>query len=332
MNKTELLLEKGFIDVLCLALKAFELQGVSKVDESPGNGMFCAVHLFNTLDFAAPEAAPIMRMLEDMPSTLRFLLEHSRSHLKDIGATSAAAASAVCALAFGKQEGDFAFTQQMIEDVVKNMVDNLSGVLAAWNPILPTFFLLKVVHLCISDANKNLLLESADLCKLLLEALLLDPEHMRQTQSEDVKAAIQRDAAECFMQLALFAPGRDLLKQDTSVLEALHMLVDKAWTDEAKQCAKGALMALVPPQEHSPRSGNSVDSLRPPVQKSHVMVSYSWCYQAVVQRVVTALKHRGYLVWFDLERMQGSVIVRRTEPAPSMRSNLRLIVLCRGRR
>ena len=59
------------------------------------------------------------------------------------------------------------------------------------------------------------LIQFALLCiKLITEALLLDPEHARQNQDEAIKAAIQQDAAECFLQLALFEPGQDMLAKE----------------------------------------------------------------------------------------------------------------------
>ena len=86
------------------------------------------------------------------------------------------------------------------------------------------FWLRPIVHLCISDANKKLLIQNPQLKKLLVEALLLDPDHPRQNQSADVKAAIQQDGAECLVQLALFEPAAAILKQDEQVLSALIYL------------------------------------------------------------------------------------------------------------
>ena len=78
-----------------------------------------------------------------------------------------------------------------------------------------------------------------------------------------VVTAIQQDAAECFMQLALFDTTRDVLKQDGSVRDALRMLADKgAMSEEAKMSAEGALMALDPKAVHL----RDVDDL-------HVMMS-----------------------------------------------------------
>ena len=74
---------------------------------------------------------------------------------------------------------------------------------------------------CCADANKKLLIQTSEPIKLIMEALLLDPEHARNRgdfgQSDEVKAAIQCDAAECIMQLALFPPCRDMLRQDAAV-------------------------------------------------------------------------------------------------------------------
>ena len=40
----------------------------------------------------------------------------------------------------------------------------------------------------------------------------------------------------------------------------------------------------------------------------HVMLSYNWDHQDVVKRINTALKKRGYTVWIDIEKMQGSTV------------------------
>jgi DNA-directed RNA polymerase specialized sigma24 family protein len=42
----------------------------------------------------------------------------------------------------------------------------------------------------------------------------------------------------------LAVPGRHPLKADSAVIPALDALVDKAWSEEAKDCAQGALMQL----------------------------------------------------------------------------------------
>lgn len=124
-----------------------------------------------------------------------------------------------------------------------------------------------------ADVNKNLLLKNRIFLTLLKEALLLDPAHVRNhgafDQSTAVKSAIQRDAAECFMQLVLFAPGLDALQRDKSLLDSLRMLASNdplSLSDDAKHYAEGALMALLPP----PTAPTQQDHRE---AEAHVMVS-----------------------------------------------------------
>lgn len=61
INKTVLLLEKGFIDAAIAILKAFELLGSS--DEANVGGIFHCLILLTALDLTAPEAKPIVEQL-----------------------------------------------------------------------------------------------------------------------------------------------------------------------------------------------------------------------------------------------------------------------------
>ena len=38
------------------------------------------------------------------------------------------------------------------------------------------------------------------------------------------------------------------------------------------------------------------------------MLSYNWDHQSVVKRINTSLQDRGYKVWIDIEKMQGSTV------------------------
>ena len=40
----------------------------------------------------------------------------------------------------------------------------------------------------------------------------------------------------------------------------------------------------------------------------HIMLSYNWDHQSVIKRVNTLLQSRGYAVWIDIEKMQGSTV------------------------
>jgi hypothetical protein len=62
---------------------------------------------------------------------------------------------------------------------------------------------------------------------------------------EDLKAWCQTTHAECLAQIAVFQPhGRDVLRQDPSVRDALEAVAKAGLTEEAQQHAQSALLAL----------------------------------------------------------------------------------------
>ena len=77
-----------------------------------------------------------------------------------------------------------------------------------------------------------------------VSGLLLAPEHPRKDTDDAIKTAVQRDFSECIQQISLYPPGCQALNADPAVIDALDALVDKAWSEEAKDCARGALMQL----------------------------------------------------------------------------------------
>ena len=159
---------------------------------------------------------------------------------------------------FGKEEGGggFQFNQELIDEVVSHQACWLTGDLVLFFPALHAYFLRPLVHLCISDANKAMLVQSAALIPALLDALFLDPEHPRKDMDETLRAGIQRDGAECLLQLALFESGKELLERYPEALEALRALVDgSALTGEARRAASGALVAVEGPQQAPAPSG-----------------------------------------------------------------------------
>ena len=119
--------------------------------------------------------------------------------------------------------------------------------------------------LCVADANKATLVQCDVLIPTLLDALFLDPENPRKDMDERLRAGIQCDGAECFLQLALFDPGRELLVEHTEALDALRSLVDgAALTEEARLSASSALAAI-----DGPAPGPGPD----PGDEKHVMMS-----------------------------------------------------------
>ena len=110
-----------------------------------------------------------------------------------------------------------------------------------------------------------MLVQSDALIPTLLDALFLDPEHPRKGMDEALRAGIQRDGAECLLQLALVEAGKELLERHPEALDALQALIDgAALKEEARLAAAGALAAMEgPAQEHAPAQGG----------KKHIVVS-----------------------------------------------------------
>ena len=144
-----------------------------------------------------------------------------------------------------------------------------------------------------------MLLSNSGFVTHLLDGLLLDPEHPRKDTDETVKTAVQRDFAECIQQISLFPPGCEALKENEAVIQALSILKDKAWSEEARICAEGALIALMPPEPEPLPDG----------EEEHVMLSYQWDAQATVKRINDSLIKRGYTTWLDLTHMKGETIL-----------------------
>jgi uncharacterized membrane protein YgcG len=288
VNKTRLLLEKGMIAVACEHLEAYRRRGSSgsRLDEANVCSIWTCVQMLATLDLVAPEAAPLLEMLEGIPEALQYMLKHPLWHLQGLGMGTGPHGLMVCGLAFGKEEGKeneeqgkkqgeeekkeeeykadggcgsgggggsgscFEFEQENVDGMLTYLRMIFTGELAEATPLLPRHFLKVLVHMSVSDANKVLLLHTppGQLTAILQEALLLEPQHPRQDQAPETKAAIQHDAVECFLQLALFEPGREMLAQEHGAMDALRALADgndgNALSTEAQEMAAGALLAM----------------------------------------------------------------------------------------
>ena len=133
-----------------------------------------------------------------------------------------------------------------------------------------------LLSLCISDNAKQMLLNNSSFIPHLIDGLMLDPEHPRKDTDEAVKVAVQRDFAECLQQIALFPAGCDALKADSAaVIDVLDALVDKAWSEEAKDCARGALIRQCTPGRYctpvsAPDNARPMSSVRTPKRSATV--------------------------------------------------------------
>ena len=108
----------------------------------------------------------------------------------------------------------------------------------------PTADKIQVLELCISDANKPLLLANDLFIPYLISGLFLDPDHPRADLKDEIKIWNQQTHAECLAQVALFPAGRDALLKIPAVSEALVSVTERGLSEEACEFAKAALKSL----------------------------------------------------------------------------------------
>eukprot|EP01043_Picozoa_sp_COSAG02_P092552 COSAG02_NODE_29161_length_574_cov_2.707368_1_plen_161_part_10 len=135
------------------------------------------------------------------------------------------AAGAAVALV-GRQEGGRTLSREAVFAVL-GWVHGFFAETSAWaaapvKNVLSSFQ--RVVTLTISDANKKHMIEFQPLVDILLECLLLDESNHRYNQ--DGADALQEASSGVIQELALYGPGRALLRSHGEVLSSLHRLVE----------------------------------------------------------------------------------------------------------
>ena len=117
-----------------------------------------------------------------------------------------------------------------------------------------------------------MLVKSTVLISLLMDGLFLDPDHPRKDADDSEKVPLQTDACGCFLQLAVFEPGRELLQSDPAAMDALRALADgKAMTEEGKLSAHNALVAIEGVTREPEPEMEGAEEPDP-----HIMASYQW--------------------------------------------------------
>lgn len=294
-----LIVDHGLAEIAVSTLQAYELRGSRCVHEASPMLLAGILGLFTALDLSEQVAAPIVARFRGIPFTWTFLLEHPLDHMKAIGVTTATSCAMLCSGIFGKDEGGgYTFSFEMVDGTLKLFNELLVGTMSIYLPVLPPHWLVPVLHLCISDENKRLLMESPTLVPLLLSALFLEDDHARKDSAESMKAPIQAHAAECFLHLAVYEPAREVLKTDPAVIEALRLLEGRALTQEARKAAYSAATAIE----------GITHAAEPTAEGSHIMMSYNWGVQEMIKRVVGSLRQRQYAVWLDIDHMKGQTI------------------------
>jgi hypothetical protein len=140
----------------------------------------------------------------------------------------------------------------------------------------PTADSIMAVELCVSDANKPLLLAHQNFLPYVVDALLLDADHPRADMKPELKRWCQQHHVECLAQLAVFAPARETLRADPSVMPALEAVAEGGLTAEARQFAEAALLALSEKELHVDAEG-----------QKHVMLSCACVYALVAARLAS---------------------------------------------
>ena len=87
-----------------LSPQAYELRGVSKLDEANVCPLVWCFYILGQLNLMSPEAKSIMERLRSIPRTLRYVLDHPLDGVKSLGQTTAAFCS-VRATAFPITKG-----------------------------------------------------------------------------------------------------------------------------------------------------------------------------------------------------------------------------------
>eukprot|EP01047_Picozoa_sp_COSAG01_P022601 COSAG01_NODE_1347_length_10632_cov_29.175370_3_plen_2601_part_00 len=171
--------------------------------------------------------------------------------------------------------------------------------------------------MAIADANKPYILQHSTVIDDLVSGLLLEESNPRRGQEQCDK--LQEACAAVLQTLALSDIGKQSLQSRHDVVQALHQVVDGGLTEASKRHASGALFELdekfrqqtkaaSKAMQQNELNGGGSGSDADGVVVEHVMLSYNWGHQDVVKRINAALKVRGYTVWIDVERMQGSTV------------------------
>jgi len=107
-------------------------------------------------------------------SALAFSLEHSLDVVEELGWTTGAMAARVCCSVFGRDEGgsEFTFTAQQIALLTEDWSQSVRAVGFKANT-KPSADNVYAAELCVSDANKPLLIGNKEFIPYLVDALLL---------------------------------------------------------------------------------------------------------------------------------------------------------------
>ena len=123
------------------------------------------------------------------------------------------------------------------------------------------------------------------------------------------------------LNLALSEACKTPLRAHSGVMKGLRLLEKDAMSEAAAKSASAALFELDETTRQKTKEAAAATAAAlaqtsntgsigddAATGSEHVMLSYNWSHQDIIKRLHVALKARGYVVWIDIEKMQGSTI------------------------
>ena len=182
-----------------------------------------------------------------------------------------------------------------------------------------------------NPADKPLVLATPHVLDDLVAGLLLDEANPRRGNTGD--DTLQATSAKALENLALSEVGKPALRAHKGVMKGLRAVQKKeALSDEARRSASAALFELDEAARQKTKEGakkllherlaarRKARALADDASSSadgdddggddaeHVMLSYNWGHQKEIKQIMQALRSRGYNIWIDIEKMQGSTV------------------------
>ena len=237
----EAMIASGLFDCCVSIVAAFEQRGPQGVADTDVMALHCALAVLRTAA-VMPQCEAKIR---GIASALSFCLANDLEVIEAVGLRTGAFCGIICAGVFGRDEegAEFSFTQEVVDTMLTYWCDIMRA--TNWGATAtPGRETILALELTVSDVNKQLLLANADFIPYLVESLMLDPEHPRAGLAEDMKIWLQNTHAECLAQLAVYPPGREALLAEPAVCEALQAVVEQGMSEEGKELARNALLAL----------------------------------------------------------------------------------------
>jgi hypothetical protein len=263
----------GLFDLCIELVVAFAAAGVDGLRDTDHIAVFISLSVIASVGTQPGCEAKI----RGAAGALAFCLENSLEVVEAVGMTTGAFAAKLCCGTFGRDEGgsEFTFQQQHVDILTTSWSQTVRAV-GYWGTITPTADSIQALELTISDENKPLLLSNKEFIPFLVDALLLHPDHPRADMEEEHKIWCQEHHAECLAQLAVYAPARENLRAEPSVIPALEAVAEGGLTSEARQFAEAALLALSDKKLHINAEG-----------QKHVMLSCACVLTFVAEKLAS---------------------------------------------